>query len=146
MPFDRLVRAVDAWATLRGRQDVFAQTGESDYQPKAIECVAMLPPDEFMQRVEQASLVVAHAGIGSIFAAMQMQRTDRGDAAKSVACARRAMSTRPRRCGIFASVVLRSPRMKSSWRSGWIARRMFRLARRCRRRRRGSCWGRCGGG
>ena len=35
-PFDRLVRAVDKWAGMRARADIFAQTGPSDYQSEHI--------------------------------------------------------------------------------------------------------------
>jgi len=35
-PFDRLIRAVDEWAVLHGRSDVFAQIGDSTYCPEHI--------------------------------------------------------------------------------------------------------------
>jgi UDP-N-acetylglucosamine transferase subunit ALG13 len=73
-PFDRLVRTVDEWAGLRGRTDIFAQTGLSDYRPKHIEAVQKLNPSQFCDRVQAASLVVAHAGMGSIITALEIGR------------------------------------------------------------------------
>lgn len=71
-PFDRLISAMDQWAGLRGRKDVFAQIGKSNYIPRHIEVVQFLGPTEFRERVQAASLVVAHAGIGSIVAALEI--------------------------------------------------------------------------
>lgn len=72
MPFDRLVRTVDEWASSRGRDDVFAQIGPSDYCATTIQCTKFLGPEEFKRRYEAASVIVAHAGTGSIIAALQM--------------------------------------------------------------------------
>ena len=71
MPFDRLVRAMDEWAGSVPRADVFAQIGRSDYQPRAIRAAKFLAPGEFEQRMDEASAVVAHAGTGTIIAALQ---------------------------------------------------------------------------
>lgn len=73
-PFDRLVRAVDEWAGSRGRTDVFAQIGRSRYEPQHIEAVQFLSPAEFRERVRAARLIVAHAGMGSIIAALEVGR------------------------------------------------------------------------
>ena len=70
-PFDRLIRAVDEWAGLRSRSDIFAQIGRSNYEPRHIEAVRFLSPSEFRERVRTARLVVAHAGMGSIITAME---------------------------------------------------------------------------
>lgn len=70
-PFDRLIRAVDEWAGVRGRSDIFAQTGKSNYIPRHIRCTQFLDPLEFKRQVEQAQLLVAHAGIGSIISALE---------------------------------------------------------------------------
>lgn len=70
-PFDRLIRAIDEWAGLRGRKDIFAQIGNSRYVPQHIEAVQFLSPSEFRERVRTARLVVAHAGMGSIITAME---------------------------------------------------------------------------
>lgn len=71
-PFDRLIRAIDEWAGARGRTDVFAQIGRARYQPQHIEAVQFLGPSEFRDRIRSARLIVAHAGIGSIIAALEV--------------------------------------------------------------------------
>ncbi|UYV11700.1 MAG: hypothetical protein NCW75_10365 [Phycisphaera sp.] len=72
MAFDRLVRAVDQWAKDAGRSDVFAQIGPAEYTPEHIEHVGFLEPPEFTERARAASVIVAHAGMGSIITALTM--------------------------------------------------------------------------
>ncbi len=71
LPFDRMVRALDEWAGANGRKDVFAQIGPAKYRPKHIEWTEFLEPGEFRSRFDRASLVVAHAGMGSIIGALE---------------------------------------------------------------------------
>jgi UDP-N-acetylglucosamine transferase subunit ALG13 len=71
MPFDRMCRAVDQWAAKRGRNDVFAQIGTTDWRPTAMRSTPMIEPAEFKSTVEKASVLVAHAGMGSILTALQ---------------------------------------------------------------------------
>ncbi|MBN8948995.1 MULTISPECIES: glycosyltransferase [unclassified Nitrobacter] len=70
--FDRLIRAIDEWAGTRGRTDIFAQTGPSDFHPLHIRSAPFIGADEFRQHVEVASLIVAHAGMGSIITALEL--------------------------------------------------------------------------
>lgn len=72
MPFDRLVIAVDQWARKNGRDDVFAQIGQSEYQPSNLQWINFLEPDKFKRKYESAKVIVAHAGTGSIITALQM--------------------------------------------------------------------------
>jgi len=72
MPFDRLVKTVDQWACERGRDDVFAQIGMTDYRPSNIQWTDFLTAEEFKQRFEAANVIVAHAGTGSIITALQL--------------------------------------------------------------------------
>lgn len=71
-PFDRLVRAIDQWAGLQGRTDVFAQIGKTRFVPRYIAAVQFLSPPEFRERIRAAHLVVAHAGMGSIISALEI--------------------------------------------------------------------------
>lgn len=72
MPFDRLVRTVDQWAGTRGRSDVFAQIGLTNYRPSSIQWTKFLQPAEFKHRCQTARVIVAHAGTGSIITALQL--------------------------------------------------------------------------
>ncbi|HEY8333391.1 MAG TPA: glycosyltransferase [Tardiphaga sp.] len=70
--FDRLIRTIDGWAGANGRTDVFAQTGPSDYRPEHIRTERFVDATEFRERVEAASLVISHAGMGSIITALEL--------------------------------------------------------------------------
>lgn len=72
LAFDRLVKAVDAWAGARGRSDVFIQTGPGAYTPRHAEHSPFVSPDEFRERCENCSAIVAHAGMGSILTALDI--------------------------------------------------------------------------
>jgi UDP-N-acetylglucosamine transferase subunit ALG13 len=71
LPFDRLVKAVDQWAKLHGRSDVFAQIGENAWEPAHFPFRDFLEPAEFSERLRSADLIVAHAGIGTILSALR---------------------------------------------------------------------------
>jgi UDP-N-acetylglucosamine transferase subunit ALG13 len=71
MPFERLCRAVDRWAGVRGRNDVFAQIGTTTWTPTHLRATPMLAPREFTTAVRECSAIVAHAGMGSILTALQ---------------------------------------------------------------------------
>lgn len=72
MPFDRLVRAVDEWAGRNPGAEVFAQIGETDYHPGHIASAAKIDPAEFRRRLGSASVVVSHAGMGTILTALEL--------------------------------------------------------------------------
>jgi UDP-N-acetylglucosamine transferase subunit ALG13 len=74
MPFDRMVRAVDCWAAAVKRTDVFAQIGPTTWRPRHIRWADFLSPTEFRAKVEAATLLVAHAGMGSILTALERGR------------------------------------------------------------------------
>lgn len=72
LPFDRLVTAVDRWAAQHADQEVFAQIGPSTYVPTAMKSETFIDPIRFSALQAQASLMISHAGIGSIINAMEM--------------------------------------------------------------------------
>ena len=72
MPFDRLIGTVDRWAQSRGRDDVFAQIGETNRQPAHIQWTSRLTPAAFNHRTRDAAVVVAHAGMGAILTALTL--------------------------------------------------------------------------
>ena len=69
-PFDRMVKTIDAWAAERGRTDLFAQIGAGGWQPRAIPFAHFLSPPDFKERFRQASIIVGHAGMGTILSAL----------------------------------------------------------------------------
>jgi len=74
LPFDRFIRAIDNWASSRLRDDVFAQIGPSELKPNRITAVPFIDPQEFRRRVSDARVVVAHAGMGSIITALELNK------------------------------------------------------------------------
>ncbi len=71
-PFDRLVRAMDAWSGKHPRERVFAQIGETDHEPSHMEFVRFLPPGRYERRMENCDLVVSHAGTGVLLVAARV--------------------------------------------------------------------------
>ena len=71
MSFDRMVRAIDRWAADHPSAELFAQIGPAEYRPEHLEFTEFMDPAEFTRRVENASVLVAHAGMGSILTAHQ---------------------------------------------------------------------------
>jgi UDP-N-acetylglucosamine transferase subunit ALG13 len=73
-PFDRLIRAMDAWAGAHPGTDCLAQIGEGGYLPERMRWVRRLDQADFARAVAGAELVVAHAGMGSVITASQHRR------------------------------------------------------------------------
>ena len=74
LPFDRLVRTVDQWARANNRSDVFAQIGNTNFQPSFIAYSKFLEPVEFSSRLAGATVIISHAGMGTILSALQREK------------------------------------------------------------------------
>lgn len=74
LPFDRMIKIVDAWAHQRGRRDVFAQIGVGGWEPENLPFANLLQPNEFAEKVRRASVVISHAGIGTILSALHYEK------------------------------------------------------------------------
>lgn len=70
LPFDRMVKVVDHWARDNDRRDVFAQIGEGGWEPDFIGFANFLQPSEFVDRFKAASVIISHAGMGTILSAL----------------------------------------------------------------------------
>lgn len=71
MPFDRLIEAVDAWAADAEGVEVLAQIGDSELKPAHLPHTRFLEPPDFDRAYDEADVVVGHAGIGTLFAALE---------------------------------------------------------------------------
>ena len=71
-PFNRLLRAVDTLIE-EGviTEEVFAQTGNSDYQPKHYSSQSFMSKEDFDKQVEKSDLLITHSGVGTIISGMQ---------------------------------------------------------------------------
>lgn len=70
LPFDRLVQDLDAIAPELS-VPIFAQTGVSTYVPKNFEATPMVNSSEFNALMTRVSVIVGHAGIGTIISAQK---------------------------------------------------------------------------
>ncbi|MCP3919071.1 MAG: glycosyl transferase family 28 [bacterium] len=73
-PFERMIETIDAWAGESRRGDVFAQVGATSQEPRHLEWVESLDPDEFTSRLAEAEAVIAHAGMGTILTALMLEK------------------------------------------------------------------------
>jgi UDP-N-acetylglucosamine transferase subunit ALG13 len=62
-PFDRLLRAVDGLPT---GETVVVQHGPSEVRPVGARCLPFAPLQTLAELVQEARIVVTHAGVGSI--------------------------------------------------------------------------------
>lgn len=69
--FNRLLKAVDS---LELNEDMFAQTGYSDYKPRNYKYKGFLDRDEFEDMVNKADVVITHGGSGSIIEAVKKDK------------------------------------------------------------------------
>lgn len=74
-PFDRMLRVIDSWAHDNLRKDVFAQIGKNAWEPRHIEFTHFLGPADFQRRLKEASLIISHAGMGTILTALLHGKT-----------------------------------------------------------------------
>lgn len=73
-PFDRMIRAVDAWAGRTGTKDLFAQIGYTKLRPSFIKYVTFLEPPDYRRQFAAASVIVSHAGMGTILTALSHRK------------------------------------------------------------------------
>lgn len=71
-PFDRLIRAMDAFAEAHPARDVEAQIGEGRFEPRHMRWQRSLARRDFDATVRRADLVVAHAGVGTVMTACRL--------------------------------------------------------------------------
>lgn len=70
-PFDRLFKKLDELYDEGVLADsLFAQTGTSTYQPRNYEYKDFISPDEFIEKIKEADIVVTHGASGSIMKAL----------------------------------------------------------------------------
>lgn len=69
-PFDRMIRAMDAWAAEAGQgEEILAQIGAGRFEPRHMRWVRRLERPDYAATVAGARLIVAHAGVGSVVSA-----------------------------------------------------------------------------
>lgn len=74
LSFDRLTGAVDEWAARRPGAELFGQVGNTETPPLHFPSIATMSPAEYQRRFAEAELIVAHAGMGTIIAALESRK------------------------------------------------------------------------
>ena len=70
LPFDRLTRSVDEWASKNPDVEVFGQIGITDFSPQYMAYTATLNPMEYQSKLDAADIVVSHVGMGTIISSL----------------------------------------------------------------------------
>jgi len=73
-PFDRLIKSIDQWAGQTGYREIFAQISHAQYKPVNFSFTDFISPEIFNDRFTSASLIVSHAGMGTIISALRFSK------------------------------------------------------------------------
>ncbi|WP_299819033.1 glycosyltransferase [uncultured Pontibacter sp.] len=73
-PFDRLIKAMDQLAPMLSDTTVVAQVYQTNYKAKNILTFDFLTPSEYSSYFDKASLIVSHAGMGTIISALVKEK------------------------------------------------------------------------
>ncbi len=74
LAFDRLVTAMDTWAREHPEEKIFAQIGPSKLKDLAFPSEPFVSPSRADALFRDADLIVSHAGMGSILAALKYRK------------------------------------------------------------------------
>jgi UDP-N-acetylglucosamine transferase subunit ALG13 len=70
LPFDRMIKLIDKFSEENRNLEIVAQIGNASYYPKNFEYYNELSISEFDDLFDKASLIISHAGMGSILTAL----------------------------------------------------------------------------
>ena len=73
-PFDRLIKAVDQIAAEHKEVEFIAQTVNSGYVVQHMKTFDFIAPEEYDTMLSDSSLIVSHAGMGTIISALQINK------------------------------------------------------------------------
>lgn len=73
-PFDRLLKPIEKWSKANKTWRVVAQTCESNLNFTSIEAFDLLTPIEYSEYFSKATVVIAHAGVGTIISAYEFNK------------------------------------------------------------------------
>ena len=71
LPFDRLVKALDEWASGHDKVEITAQIGNGQ-APSGMDWKRFIPASEFQTEFEAAEVIVAHSGMGTILTCLDL--------------------------------------------------------------------------
>lgn len=70
-PFERLLKYMAEWAVSNPKVKIIAQAGKTKYFSEGIATYEYLSPEDYLAIVKQASIIVGHAGSGTIITACE---------------------------------------------------------------------------
>jgi UDP-N-acetylglucosamine transferase subunit ALG13 len=73
-PFDRLLKVIDDLASHMHEKTFVVQSLPSDYKPQNITVLNFIPSEEFNNYVDEAELIISHAGTGTIISALEKNK------------------------------------------------------------------------
>ena len=74
--FNRLLKEMDRLVETKAiKEEVFIQTGYSDYEPKHCKWSKLIPYKEMEAKVKEARIVITHGGPASFIAPLQIGKT-----------------------------------------------------------------------
>ncbi|GAA4329041.1 glycosyltransferase [Flaviaesturariibacter amylovorans] len=73
-PFDRLLRIADNLAPEFPGVSFVAQTTKGGFAAKHIHILDFIPPAQFRKYIEEADLIVSHAGIGTMLKVLELEK------------------------------------------------------------------------
>ena len=71
---NRLLKAVDDLVEAGLLEDVFAQTGHSDYVPRNYRYQDFLSRDDFQSCISRCDLLITHSGVATIIAGLKLRK------------------------------------------------------------------------
>jgi beta-1,4-N-acetylglucosaminyltransferase len=75
LPFDRLVRLIDAAVEDSIIKDeVFAQIGSGNYMPRRLEYARFIGKRQYDEFLSRSTAIISHAGIGTISSALKLNK------------------------------------------------------------------------
>lgn len=69
-PFDRLLKAVDMIASKLKDVPFHVQAFANDYEARHVQTYESLTPGDFDEKIKKASLIISHAGMGTVISAL----------------------------------------------------------------------------
>lgn len=73
--FNRLLKKLDELAAQGKLEDeVFAQIGQSEYEPKHFPWVRYMDREDFQKHRMEADLIISHAGTGALIGAIKLEK------------------------------------------------------------------------
>lgn len=74
LAFDRLIDVVDQWAGAHPEVEIFAQVGPTKSKIQHLTFQEFVTPERASRLFSEASLIIAHAGMGSILTALKYRK------------------------------------------------------------------------